>query len=114
MMDLTEFFDLGCFDDGAITEVGASGFFSGEGSGFFFDFVRFFVGFFRIGFRPKSSPNPYAPPIVVKLFVFGVLESLLGFSFPIEARGSLLLCSAANEELRLLLFREEVPKGFMV
>jgi hypothetical protein len=80
MMDLTELIFFGCFDDtiDCVVAVG-SGFFIGEGStaNFFFVFACFF---FRVGFimPKKSSPKPYAPPIVVRLDAFGVLESRRG------------------------------------
>jgi hypothetical protein len=79
IMDVTELVPFGCLDEiiDFVVAVG-SGFFSGEGSGlFFFVFACFF---FRVGFimPKKSSPKPYAPPIVVRLDAFGVLESRRG------------------------------------
>ena len=87
MMDLTEFFFFDCFDKDCLAAVG-SGLFNGEGSGLFFAASRRSINlcfdlacvfFFRVGFMPrKSSPKPYAPPIVVRFDAFGVLESRRG------------------------------------
>lgn len=117
-MACTPPFFFGSFDsEDAVVAVG-SGFFSGDGSGLFFAASRrssifcfdFACFFFRVGLMPRKSPSkPYAPPIVVRLDVFGVLEFLRGDGaevFSLPGRDG-----TAGRLLRAPSLRDDLPNG---